>query len=86
VSAYERLMLLRSLADTSLQAATMSLDSARDDARRQHVFVEEIVAPNLPDESTEPQRLRAVGTVFAVSMAALAVLWLVSVGVKEHRK
>ena len=86
VSAYERLMLLRTLADTSLQAATMSLDSAREDARRQHVFVEEIVAPNLPDEPTEPQRLRAVGTVFAVSMAALAILWLVSVGVKEHRK
>jgi capsular polysaccharide transport system permease protein len=85
VSAYERLMLLRSLADASLAAATASLDSARDDARRQHVFVEEIVAPNLPDEPTEPQRLRAVGTVFAVSMAALAVLWLVSVGVKEHR-
>ena len=61
VSAYERLMLLRTLADTSLQAATMSLDSAREDARRQHVFVEEIVAPNLPDEPTEPQRLRAVG-------------------------
>ena len=86
VSGYERLMLLRTLADTSLQAATLSLDSAREDARRQHVFVEEIVAPNLPDEPTEPQRLRAVGTVFAVSMAALAVLWLVSVGVKEHRK
>ena len=86
VSAYERLMLLRTLADTSLQAATLSLHSAREDARRQHVFVEEIVAPNLPDEPTEPQRLRAVGTVFAVSMAALAVLWLVSVGVKEHRK
>ena len=68
VSAYERLMLLRSLADASLAAATASLDSARADARRQHVFVEEIVAPNLPDEPTEPQRLRAVGTVFAVSM------------------
>jgi capsular polysaccharide transport system permease protein len=85
VSTYERLTLLRTLADSSLAAATASLDTARADARRQHVFVEEIVAPNLPDESTEPQRLRSVGTVFAVSVAALAMFWLVSVGVKEHR-
>jgi capsular polysaccharide transport system permease protein len=85
VSAYEHLTLLRTLADESLAAATTSLDSARADARRQHVFIEEIVAPNLPDEPTQPQRLRAVGTVFAVSVAALAMLWLVSVGVKEHR-
>ena len=84
VSAYERLTLLRSLADASLAAARSSLDSARTDARRQHVFVEEIVAPNLPDYSTEPERLRSIATVFAVSLAAFAVLWLISVGVKER--
>ena len=84
VSAYERLTLLRSLADASLAAARSALDSARTDARRQHVFVEEIVKPNLPDYSTEPQRLRSVATVFAVSLAAFAVVWLVSIGVKER--
>lgn len=83
VSAYERLTLLRSLADASLAAARASLDNARTDARRQHVFVEEIVRPNLPDYSTEPQRLRSVAAVFAISAAAFAVLWLVSIGVKE---
>ena len=85
VSAYERLTLLRSLADASLAAARSSLDTARTDARRQHVFVEEIVAPNLPDYSTEPERLRSVAMVFAVSFAALAALWLVSTGVKERQ-
>ena len=83
VSAYERLTLLRSLADASLAAATASLDTARTDARRQHVFIEEIAAPNLPDYSTEPQRLRSVASVFAISVAAFAVFWLVSIGVKE---
>ena len=85
VSAYERLTLLRSLADGSLASARQSLDSARSDARRQHVFVEEIVAPNLPDYSTEPQRLRSVATVFAISLAALLIFWLLSIGVKERR-
>ena len=84
VSDYERLTLLRSLADASLAAARSALESARTDARRQHVFVEQIVTPNLPDYSTEPQRLRSVATVFVVSLAALAVVWLVSIGVKER--
>ncbi len=84
VSTYERLMLLRNLADMGLEAATTSLTAARADARRQHVYVEVIATPNLPDEATEPRRLRSVATAFAVSAAGLAVLWLVSVGVREH--
>lgn len=73
VSAYERLTLLRTLADMSLETARQSLDAARTDARRQHVFVEEIVAPNLPDYSAEPQRLRSVATVFVVSLMAFLI-------------
>jgi capsular polysaccharide transport system permease protein len=85
VSVYERLTLLRSLADASLASARQSLDTARSDTRRQHVFVEEIVAPNLPDYSTEPQRLRSVATVFAISLAAVLIIWLLSIGVKERK-
>ena len=84
VSTYERLILLRNLSDMSLEAATASLTSARADARRQHVYVEVIAAPNLPDEATQPKRFRSVATVFAVSAAGFAIFWLVSVGVKEH--
>jgi capsular polysaccharide transport system permease protein len=83
VSAYERLTLLRSLAEASLAAARTSLDTARDEARLQQVFIEDIVRPNLPDYATEPRRLRSVATVFAISIAAFAVLWLASIGVKE---
>jgi capsular polysaccharide transport system permease protein len=85
VSVYEHLTLLRTLADQSLAAARQSLDSARTDARRQHVFVEEIVTPNLPDYSIEPQRLRLVATVFAVSLAALFIFWLLSIAAKERQ-
>jgi capsular polysaccharide transport system permease protein len=84
VSGYERLMVLRGLADQGLEAATASLTSARSDARRQHLYVEVIATPNLPDESTQPERLRMVASTFAVSGAAFAILWLVSVGVREH--
>ena len=84
VSSYERLIVLRDLADQSLAAATTSLTSARADARRQHIFLEVIAAPDLPDESTQPERLRLVASTFAVSGAAFAIFWLLSVGVKEH--
>lgn len=84
VSNYERLTLLRSLADASLAAARTALDSARSDARRQRVFIEEIVAPNLPDEFTQPRRLRSIASVFAVSLAAMSVLWLFWIGFREQ--
>ncbi|WP_147262821.1 hypothetical protein [Roseiarcus fermentans] len=84
VSAYERLALLRTLADSGLDAATTALTQARADARRQHVYLEVISAPNLPDESTQPRRIRSVATVFAVSCAAAAIWWLLTVGVREH--
>ena len=84
VSSYERLMVLRDLADQGLEAATVSLTSARADARRQHIYVEVIAAPNLADELTEPEFLRLVASTFAVSAAAFAVMWLLSVGVREH--
>lgn len=84
VSSYERLMVLRDLADQGLEAATVSLTSARADARRQHIYVEVIAAPNLADESTQPESLRLVASTFAVSAAAFAVMWLLSVGVREH--
>jgi capsular polysaccharide transport system permease protein len=83
VTTYERLTILRTLADASLTAARLSLDTARTDVRRQHVFVEQIVAPNLPDYPTEPRRLRSVATVFAITVMALAILWLLAVGLKE---
>jgi capsular polysaccharide transport system permease protein len=84
VSNYERLTLLRGLVDASLAAARAALEAARSDVRRQHVFIEEIVAPNLPDESTQPQRLRAVATVFVVSLAALSALWLFWIAFREQ--
>jgi capsular polysaccharide transport system permease protein len=85
VSSYERLTLLRSLADASLAAARQALDQARTEARLQHVFVDEIVTPNLPDYPTEPESLRSIATVFGISLMGLFVLWLLSIAVKERQ-
>jgi capsular polysaccharide transport system permease protein len=84
VSTFERLTLMRNLAEKSLSTALLSLESARIEARRQQIYIEEVVAPNLADESSEPQRIRAIATVLMVSTLLLAVGWLLTAGVKEQ--
>ena len=84
VSAYERLTLLRDLADKSFANALLALDTARQDARRQKIYVVTIVEPNLPDEDTEPQRARSVLTIFVMSFAVFAMGWMLLAGAKEH--
>lgn len=84
IATYEQLALRRDLADKALASSMNALDTARQEARRQHIYVEEVVEPNLPDESTEPRRLRAIMTVLVFGFAAFAVIWIISVGSGEH--
>ena len=84
IATYEQLALRRDLADKALAASMNALDTARQEARRQHIYVEEVVAPNLPDESTEPRRFRSILTVLVFGFAIFAVIWIVSVGAGEH--
>lgn len=84
VSTYERLTLLRDLADKSFAGALNALDVARQEVRRQKIYIETIVEPNLPDEDTEPQRARSVLTVFVMSFAVFAMGWILLAGAKEH--
>jgi len=86
VSQFELLTLNRDLADQTLAAAIESLELAREDARRQSIYVEEIVAPNLPDESTEPAVLRTAATFFVLGFAIFGVLWIITVGAQEHEQ
>jgi len=84
VSAYERLTLVRDLVEKSLTGAEASLELARQEARRQQVYIEEVVRPNLVDKSTEPHRIRSVAAVFIVCFGIFALIWIVFVGAKEH--
>ena len=84
VAGYERLVLLRELAEKRYASALASLQTAESEARRKRVYIEEIVRPNLPDESTKPERFRAVVTVFVIGFMAFSILWILSVGSKDH--
>ena len=84
VANYERLVLMRELGEKRYAAALASLQSAESEASRKRVYIEEIVRPNLPDEPTRPERLRGVLSTFVVGFMAFAILWILSVGSRDH--
>jgi capsular polysaccharide transport system permease protein len=86
VGAFEELTLRREIADKQLAQATAVLLSAEQEAQRQKLYLERIVAPSLPDKPTEPRRWVAILTVFATCLLFYGVGWLVWAGVREHKQ
>lgn len=81
---YQRLQLETQFADKQLAAALASLETARNESRRQQAYVERIVQPNLPDAPVEPRRLRAIFATLALSLIAYGILRMLLAGVREH--
>lgn len=57
IAEYEGLMLEREFAHRALLAALTAVEMARHDATRQHVYVEQVAAPSLPDRAAYPLRV-----------------------------
>lgn len=86
VGAYEDLVMRREIADKVMAQATAALLNAEQDARRQKLYLERIVEPSEPDKPSQPKRWLGILTVFASSLLAYAVGWLIWAGVREHRQ
>lgn len=84
VSTYERLTLLRDLADKRYSGALASLLTSQADARRKRVYIEEVVTPDLPDQDTKPERSRMILTVFVLAFTAFSIFWIITVGSQDH--
>jgi capsular polysaccharide transport system permease protein len=82
--AYDRLVLERTFADRQLASALSSLEAARSEATRKQLYLERLVAPNLPDAAIEPRRARSVFTVFVMGLVAWGIVSFVIVSVREH--
>lgn len=83
ISTYERLALEREFADKLLAQATATLASAQADARRQRLYLDQIVRPNLPDEPTQPKRFLSILAVLASSLVVYSLGMLVWAGLRE---
>lgn len=84
IAGYERLNLQREFAVKALVSAVTGLEVARNEARRQQLYLERVVEPHVADYSEQPRRLRSVLLTFAGSMMLFFVGWLLLAGVREH--
>lgn len=57
---------------------------AQNQAFMQQLFIEKIEEPFVPDAPMEPERLKIIFTVFAISFALWGVLSILIAGIKEH--
>jgi capsular polysaccharide transport system permease protein len=81
---FERLTLDSVFADKQLGIALADLETARNDAARQQLYLERLVQPNLPDKAMQPRRIRSVFTVFLIGMIAWGVVTLLIAAIREH--
>ncbi len=82
---YQRLQLDRDFADKQLASSLIALQSAREEAGRQRVYVERITQPGLPDAAVEPRRLRGIFATLLLSLIAYGIVQMLLVGMREHQ-
>ena len=77
-------MLDRTLASKQLEAALASYDKARDDATRQHFYLQTVVAPEAPDMATRPRRLLNIAAIAALCLCLYSISKAVIRNIREH--
>lgn len=83
-SEYERLILERDFAGKQLAVTLSSLEQARNEALRKHLYLERISQPNTPDIAVEPRRIRSIAAVFLLGLIMWGILGILNAGVREH--
>jgi capsular polysaccharide transport system permease protein len=81
---YEPLILEQKLAEQLYASALTSLEVARTEAQRKQRYLIPFVAPELPDEALEPERLWNVLTVFFGACLVYAIGGLVWSAINDH--
>lgn len=84
ISEYEQLQLRQEFAAKELASALASLEGARAEARRQQIYLDRVVEPNLPDKALFPRRLVSVLIVLISCFLVYSIGRLLLAGVQEH--
>ncbi|BBD97367.1 lipopolysaccharide biosynthesis protein [Sphingobium amiense] len=81
---YEKLKLEQGFLAKRYEAAASSLAMAREQARRQQLYIVHVVEPNVPVKSLYPERWRITLTVLIGTLLLYSIGWLIAAGVREH--
>lgn len=85
IAAYEDLAMEKEFADRLVASATASLNAAQLDARRQQLYLEQIVSPSLPDKSEEPRRWFMILSWFVSTLVIYGLGWLIVASIRESK-
>lgn len=84
IGGFEDLQLRQQFLAKRYEAAAASLEKAREQARRQELYLVRIVQPNLPVKALYPERWRILATVVIGLLLTYSIGWLLVAGVREH--
>jgi capsular polysaccharide transport system permease protein len=85
LSEFERLTLERQLAAREMDSALASLTATRQDAQRQHLYLQRITGPNFADEAKYPRRMLGVTVALVLFLAIFVVVNSIYKSIMEHR-
>jgi capsular polysaccharide transport system permease protein len=84
IGGFEKLSLRQQFLAKRYEAAAASLDKARDQARRQQLYLVRVVDANMPVKALYPERWRILATVVIALLLTFSIGWLIAAGVREH--
>ncbi|TVV73392.1 lipopolysaccharide biosynthesis protein [Sphingomonas solaris] len=84
LGSYEDLRLRQEFAAKRYETAAAGYEKAREEARKQQLYVVRVVDANMPVKSLFPERGRIVGTIIVGLLLLYAIGWLIVAGVREH--
>ena len=85
ITEFDALTLQANFAERQLSSAVTFLDTARLNAQRQQLYLDEIVKPNEADYPLYPKRYADVAIVFATLFGLYVIGQLLAAGAREHR-
>jgi len=85
ISGYEDLVFQRQLLEREVSAADAALDTARIQADRQQLYLEEISRPDLPDYPAYPRSVADIAIVFVTMLGMYLIGALLVAGAREHK-
>ena len=84
LSTYEALKVQQDFASKRYEAAASALQSAREQALKQQLYVVRIVEPNQPEEPLFPRRWLLVFSILCATLLVYGIGSLIVAGVREH--
>lgn len=81
---YEQLMLQQEFAAKGLASAMASMEAAREEARRQQIYLDRVIEPSAPDKAEFPKRLKSILIIFVSCFLAYSTGKLLLAGIREH--